>query len=226
MSRVSDSVDFFDMVGQTEWNRGLQRTLIHWVGVRHTHDVLDVGCGAGRFVMQLAQRSQWVTGLDVSSEMVRRAELNAEDFKLDNTTFVVGDIHDLPFPSGKFDIVTCLNLLFMYDNPKPALQELLRITNTSGHVIVLNPSAQMNPWAAQTYCEKHGLRDFERESLLSWATAAARYGVQELDTLQSEVQAVGGSIQETRSLLDDLAFMVRISKTHSSADSQEYAQNG
>lgn len=213
VSRVNDEVDFFDMVGQTEWNQGLQRTLIHWMGVHHTHDVLDAGCGAGRFVMQLAQRSKWVTGLDASSTMLRRAELNAEDYKLDNTTFVVGDVNALPFHTNSFDIVTCLNLLFMYDDPRPAVRELLRVTKPNGRVIVLNPSADMNPWSAQAHCDKHTLRDFERESLLSWATAAARYGVQTSDVLRTQVMDCGGEVADARILLDGLAEVTRI--THS-----------
>jgi ubiquinone/menaquinone biosynthesis C-methylase UbiE len=217
MSRVNDSVDFFDMVGQTEWNRSLQRTLIHWTGVHHKHDVLEAGCGAGRFVMQLAQRAKWVTGLDVASAMVTRAELNAEDNKLDNTTFVVGNVIDLPFPRGKFDIVTCLNLLFMFDDAEPAIRELLRVTKPSGQIIVLNPSVDLNPWSAQAFCEKGSLRDFERESFLSWATAAARYGVRDTREFHSQVEKGGGTVVESQSLLDGLATVCRIAANDSPA---------
>lgn len=217
MSRVNDSVDFFDMVGQTEWNRSLQRTLIHWIGVHHKHDVLEAGCGAGRFVMQLAQRAKWVTGLDAASEMVMRAELLAKDYKLDNTSFVLGNVIDLPFPRGKFDIVTCLNLLFMFDDTEPAIRELLRVTKPNGQVIVLNPSVDLNPWSAQAFCEKGSLRDFERESFLSWATAASRYGVRDTHEFQAQVERDGGTVVESQSLLDGLATACRITVNNPTA---------
>jgi SAM-dependent methyltransferase len=51
--------------------------------------VLDVGCGIGRLTRVLAGRASHVTALDVSPEMLSRAqELNAE---LDNVEWVLGD---------------------------------------------------------------------------------------------------------------------------------------
>lgn len=51
---VKDAVDFFDVVAQTGWHRDIQRTLIHWMGLRDGDVVLEAGCGAGHFILQLA----------------------------------------------------------------------------------------------------------------------------------------------------------------------------
>lgn len=214
MPSFDDSVDFFDMLGQTEWNRSIQRSLIHWMGVYDQHEVLDVGCGAGRFVMQLAQRAKWVTGLDSSESMIMRARLNAMDYRLDNTTFTVGDIRDLPFGEEKFDLITCLNLLFMFPDPVQPLRELIRVCKPEGQVVLLNPSPALNPWSAQSYCEKHGLRDFERDSLLSWATAAARHQLLDEQMLRQKVESVGGELTDTLLLLDGIATVSKVIPAH------------
>lgn len=210
MAGYDDSVDFFDMLGQTEWNRSVQRSLIHWMGVYEQQEVLDVGCGAGRFAMQMAQRAKWVTGLDSSESMIMRARLNAMDYRLDNTTFTVGDVRDLPFGEEKFDLITCLNLLFMFPDPLQPLKELIRVCKPTGQVVLLNPSPAMNPWSAQTYCEKHGLKDFERDSLLSWATAAAKNHIFDEEFLRQKVEQAGGKLTDTLLLLDGIATVSKV----------------
>jgi SAM-dependent methyltransferase len=208
--RIQDPVDFFDMVGQTDWHRAMQRTLIHWMGVHDSHRLLDVGCAAGWFAMQVSPRCQWVTGLDISPEMVRRAELNAQDYRLDNVSFVVGDARDIPLPDASFDWVTCIDVFHLLDDPARALAEMLRVCRPGGQVIVLNPTRQMNPWAAQAYCDRHRLVDFDRDSFLSWATAAARRPALDLESLQRMALACGGRVESSMLLTDGLAVVSRV----------------
>ena len=66
-------------------------TLLESVGVTVRQDdlVLDLGCGVGRLTRVLARRAAHVIGLDVSPEMLRRAqELNEH---LNNVTWLLGD---------------------------------------------------------------------------------------------------------------------------------------
>ncbi|MCL6516682.1 methyltransferase domain-containing protein [Alicyclobacillus sp.] len=210
MRRIQDPVDFFDMVGQTQWHRAIQRTLIHWMGVRDTQHLLDVGCAAGWFAMQVSPRCGWVTGIDISPEMVRRAELNAEDYRLDNVSFVVGDARDMPLPDAGFDWVTCIDLLHLIEEPERALREMLRVCRPGGQVILVNPTRQLNPWTAQAYCDRHNLVDFDRDSFLSWATACARRPVMDLDTLRRIAAACGGVVESSMLLTDGLAVVSRV----------------
>jgi SAM-dependent methyltransferase len=75
------------------WREG-ERDLDHIldaleVTVRQDDLVLDIGCGLGRLTRVLAGRAAHVIALDVSPEMLRRAqELNAE---LNNVTWLLGD---------------------------------------------------------------------------------------------------------------------------------------
>ena len=75
------------------WREGERdlRTLLDTVGatVRQDDLILDLGCGLGRLTRVLARRAAHVIALDVSPEMLRRAqELNAQ---LNNVTWLLGD---------------------------------------------------------------------------------------------------------------------------------------
>lgn len=86
-----------EVAGSLEQARGLGRP------VRHER-ALDFGCGVGRLTRALGSRFDEAVGVDVSPEMVRRAEeVNADR---PGCRFVVNVADDLSqFPAGTFDVV-------------------------------------------------------------------------------------------------------------------------
>ena len=74
----------------TEGERDLDTFLgLAGVSVRREDTVLDLGCGIGRLSRALAKRAAHVVALDISPEMLRRAqELNDH---LGNVTWLLGD---------------------------------------------------------------------------------------------------------------------------------------
>lgn len=205
-------VDFFDMVGQTEWTKTIYRSLIHWIGVTDQHRVLDAGCGAGHLIVQLAQRAAWVEGIDLSDRMIERARFNAKDNDATNVSLQVADIRNLPYRDGVFDIIICTDLFFLFDSPESPLRSLLRVCNASGQVVIVNPAATMNPWSAKTYCENHRLRDFERDSLLAWATASAKRTIMNTAQLSALAERCGAKLTDTVPMLEGVVSMYRIIK--------------
>lgn len=69
--------------------------------------VLDIGTGSGCIAISLALDLQFpeVTAIDISSEAIRIAELNAKSNKAKGINFLVKDIFDIENLSGKFDII-------------------------------------------------------------------------------------------------------------------------
>ncbi len=65
----------------------------------------------------------------------------------------------------------------------------------------------MNPWSALLYCEKNRAHDFERESLLSWFTAAAKRVLLSAEEFKQVAEACGGKVVDHAELLDGLASL-------------------
>ena len=51
--------------------------------------VLDVGCGAGRFLIRFAPEAKEVIGIDISPEMIKRANAHIENMNFKNAKAMV-----------------------------------------------------------------------------------------------------------------------------------------
>jgi SAM-dependent methyltransferase len=69
--------------------------------------VLDVGCGAGAFAAQLAQRSEHVDALDRSPEMIEEARRRTPD----NVNCVLADVLADPLPGNGYDAIFSVSAL-------------------------------------------------------------------------------------------------------------------
>lgn len=72
-------------------------------------DVLDIGCGTGRFVVEFAKRTHSASGLDLSPNMIRLAEDYSKEQNITNTSFFACDFKSLDVGEygwhKKFDLV-------------------------------------------------------------------------------------------------------------------------
>ncbi|HVE75847.1 MAG TPA: class I SAM-dependent methyltransferase [Actinomycetota bacterium] len=77
--------------------------LVHVLGIKEGSRVLDVGCGPGRHLLELARRGADVVGVDISSDFLDVARTTAKDEGLQVALFEM-DAADMPFDS-EFDAV-------------------------------------------------------------------------------------------------------------------------
>ena len=72
-------------------------------------DVIDIGCGPGRFVAEFAKTARWVTGTDLSAKMVEFGEAYCQKNGLENVTFTLCDFKEISVVEmgweKKFDLV-------------------------------------------------------------------------------------------------------------------------
>ena len=99
--------------------------------------VLDAGIGTGAFAVAFASRCLRpidLTGVDVSSEMLRHAQDNLNSVAT-NASFHKGDINNLPFADHTFDVVLVAHVIEHMAEPEGALAELCRVLKPGGFLI-------------------------------------------------------------------------------------------
>lgn len=120
--------------------RRRMQTAVAWtreLGLAAGAAALDVGCGAGLMVVQLAQTGFSVTGTDSSPGMVRSArELVAAQRLAAGVALRQADVHRLPFGDREFQLVVALGLLPWLHDPSGAVIELGRVLAPGGWIIV------------------------------------------------------------------------------------------
>jgi ubiquinone/menaquinone biosynthesis C-methylase UbiE len=102
------------------------------------HDVLDLGCGPGGWVQEVAfaYPHLQVTGMDISQTMIAYATAQARVQKLANARFQVGDLlQPLAFSDASFDLVNARLIAFLPKEAWPKLmQECRRILRPGGMI--------------------------------------------------------------------------------------------
>lgn len=90
--------------------------------------VLDVASGLGEPSYSLAPLVESVLGIDLSEEMVKRAQARAPK----NAAFMVMDAEALELADESFDLATCRFGLQIVTNPEKAIAEAFRVLKPGG----------------------------------------------------------------------------------------------
>lgn len=98
---------------------------------------LDAGCGPGFLTKALHEYNYKVTALDTSPEMLRLTRSLFKNASLQTMpTFQEGNIEDLPFEDGTYDIVLSAGVIEYLDNDFNALREISRVSKDNAALIL------------------------------------------------------------------------------------------
>lgn len=110
------------------------RDIVAYFGLRAGHRVLDVGCAKGFLVkdLMLVCPGLQVYGLDISHYALTHSERETAG------RLVRATADQLPFGSGAFDVVLCINVIHNLDRSRciTALREIERLAPGRGYVRV------------------------------------------------------------------------------------------
>jgi len=98
--------------------------------------VLDLGSGAGNDVFvarSLVGESGKVIGVDMTEEMIAKAQQNQAKLGYQNVDFRLGEIEDLPLKADEVDVVLSNCVLNLVPDKRKAFQEIYRILKPGGH---------------------------------------------------------------------------------------------
>jgi ubiquinone/menaquinone biosynthesis C-methylase UbiE len=109
--------------------------------------VLDAGCGDGVYSIAAAERGAFVTGVDLSEDMLAAAQARsaARGIAVD---WRQGDVMALPFPDSGFDLAIAITLLCLVPDPREAVRELARVLVPGGR-LVIGELHRWSFWAVQ-----------------------------------------------------------------------------
>jgi SAM-dependent methyltransferase len=134
---------------------------------RDAERILDLGCGTGRLMVDLARGRR--IGVDLSLGMLHEARRKG-------LAVACADAHVLPFADGAFQLVTAANAVFRYLRLEEALAEAARVLAPGGRLALHQYAARV--WTPRRPFAPPVLRDPRHlEDLHSLGHAAAAQGL-------------------------------------------------
>ena len=151
------------------WYRALHREVLDTVQAARPAPgpLLDAGCGTGGFLRQL--RQDWpslpATGLEYNPDAAGRAQAKS------GARIVVGSVNAMPFETGSFAIVVCLDVLcHAAVLPEQALAEMVRVLVPGGLLVVNLPAFD---WLHSAHdLRVHSARRYNARNASAMLTAA------------------------------------------------------
>jgi len=109
----------------------LFEAMLRKTGIGKNTILLDIGCGAGGFCMKAADLGASVSGFDASESLVEIARERVKQGEFRN-----GDMEELPYPDGKFNLVTGINSFQYSGSIANALREAKRVAQRGAQVAI------------------------------------------------------------------------------------------
>jgi SAM-dependent methyltransferase len=100
--------------------------------------VLDVATAVGHTALVFAPHVAAVVGLDLTPQMLPLAAKLAVERSANHITFTVGDVEDLPFGDGAFDVVTCRIAPHHFPDIGRFIDEARRVLRPGGLLAVVD----------------------------------------------------------------------------------------
>jgi phosphatidylethanolamine/phosphatidyl-N-methylethanolamine N-methyltransferase len=110
---------------------------IRQVAIRRGDHVLEVGVGTGLNLPLYPSRC-WVTGIDLSEEMLHRARDKVVELGLTNVTLRTMDATVMDFTDDGFDSAVATYTISAVPDPVSVLREMRRVVKPGGSIVVLN----------------------------------------------------------------------------------------
>jgi SAM-dependent methyltransferase len=165
--------------------------------------VLDVACGPGNFSREFAAEAGedgLVIGLDASATMLAVA---VRETAQPNVAYVRGDAADLPFRDGSFDAVSCFAALYLIEQPRRAVEEIVRVLAPGGRVALLSTCVRgpLPAGAIDALVRPlSGIRMFGREELTATMEAGGIERIRQhvaglAQFVSGRKRAAGGTVQ-------------------------------
>ena len=100
--------------------------------------VLDIPCGTGAISLPVLNRTQKLTLIDISSNMLSLAKSNIPAEAMHKVEFLNGDFFEMELPEQSYDLIICLGLLAHVNSPEQLLKKVVKLLKPGGSLIIQN----------------------------------------------------------------------------------------
>jgi ubiquinone/menaquinone biosynthesis C-methylase UbiE len=137
-TNVDEMAKSLEARGRTPAQSRLRRRFLKFVPIEAGARVLEVGCGTGVVVRDLARlvgRRGEIVGVDLSRRLLARArELGRDAARGPRIALRVADGASLPFAAGRFDAALAITVILHVPDPLRVAREMARVTRPGGRV--------------------------------------------------------------------------------------------
>jgi arsenite methyltransferase len=133
----SDIVSAYDELPL--WSAMFGLLLLKYVPLKKGLNVLDVGCGTGFPLLELAQRlgpTCKVYGIDPWQPALARAEQKARLWNVQNVELNLGDAAAMPFSDRQFDLIVSNLGVNNFNDPEAVLRECWRVAKPAAKIVL------------------------------------------------------------------------------------------
>jgi SAM-dependent methyltransferase len=135
--------------------------VIKYFKEQEVYKVIDIGCGTGRHLIEMAEKGLDVTGIDFSPAAGQIAESWLNEQNLTGKVYVADFREELvSFQTDEFDAAVAIESLQYLDSTfqlEKIIAELNRIVKTDGFIFIVLPSDRsliLQPEVTQVYFDK------------------------------------------------------------------------
>lgn len=102
--------------------------------------ILDLGCGMGGLITALKKENvKKIVGVDFDFDYCRISKLRLKRHNLDEL-IINGAGEKLPIRSGRFDVITCFEVLEHVEDDVQVLKEIMRVLKFNGCALITAPN--------------------------------------------------------------------------------------
>ncbi len=132
MRRYNQSAQAYDTQYHEEQEAKI-KAIMQSLSLKQSSVVLDAGCGTGLLFQHLAERTESITGTDISNGLLQKARKRAQPYC--NTALIQTDVDNMPFLDETFDAILAITLLQNMPDPKATLTEFNRVSKQSALIV-------------------------------------------------------------------------------------------
>lgn len=126
----------YDASTEKHFNDANSRIINYTKGYcKKSDNLLDLGCGTGMIIIDLADYVNKITAVDSSSEMIKAAREKTINKNITNINFEIDNIPEFGFIKEKYNIITAFNLLLYLTAPEIVLKKIYDCLPSGGYFI-------------------------------------------------------------------------------------------